>query len=221
MGGQGDVLQVSEWGGGLVEASQWTSGTSSLVRWSTQENHTCRVPTWASGFGWPHRTGRCCFWVKVSIWLHLPFPQDFEHWLMTGLQTYTGVCLERGNKLGFNTGCSCSERMMFRHAAHFWNQSQFLSHFLLYLCLRLPANGTNIDHTGNRTRWFDLLWAQALIHFNILTVFWPHTWDAAFGFPWPAHSWTFPWLWHTPSGNTRETFHFHTPKYFILCGQQW
>lgn len=139
---------------------------------------------------------------------------------MTGLQTYTGACLERGNKPGFNTGCSCSERMMFRHAAHFEIRARFES-FLLYLCLRLPANGTNIDHTGNRTRWFDLLWTQALIHFNILTIFWPHTRDAAFGFPWPAHSWTFPWLWHTPSGNTHRIFYFLHLKCFIFCGQRY
>lgn len=138
---------------------------------------------------------------------------------MTGLQTYTGACLERGNKPDFNTGCSCSERMMFRHAAHFEIRARFES-FLLYLCLRLPANGTNIDHTGNRTRWFDLLWTQALIHFNILTIFWPHTRDAAFGFPWPAHSWTFPWLWHTPSGNTHRIFYFYTwnASYSVVNG---
>lgn len=44
MGGQGDVLQASDCGGGLVEASQYKSDNPSLVWWSTQENHTCRLP---------------------------------------------------------------------------------------------------------------------------------------------------------------------------------
>ena len=46
MGGQGEGLQISDLGGGLEEASQRKSGSPSLLWWFTQENHTCRVPTW-------------------------------------------------------------------------------------------------------------------------------------------------------------------------------
>ena len=216
MGGQGDVLQVSEWGAGLLEASQWKSGTPSLDWWSTQENHTCRVPTQASGFGWPYLMRTGCFWVKVSVCLHLPLPQVFEHWLITGLQTYTGACLERGNKPDFGPGWFCWRKITFRHHISKWEWD--FSLFSLYLSLWLPSNGTNVYHTGHRIRWSYLIWTEALIHFNILIVLLPNTWHDAFCLSWPTHCWTLPWLWHTPSVNKHKWVKHKNPT-FPRCKQ--
>lgn len=113
MGGQGDVLQVSDWGGGLVEASQWMSVNLSLDWWSTQENHTSRVPTQRITLCWPHVMS--LFLSEGEDMFHLPLPQVLEHWLITGLQTYTGACLERGDTPDFSTCFSWRRKTMFRH----------------------------------------------------------------------------------------------------------
>lgn len=152
-----------------------------------------------SGFGWPEFDEEMLFLSEgESVSFHLPFPQVFEHWLITGLQTYTGSCLKCGNKPDFSTGCSCSRKTTFRQL-HILKWERDLSYFLLYLSLRFPPNGTNIYDAVHRIWRFDLLWTKALIYFNILTVFWPHAWHNAFGFSRPAHRGTLPWLWHTPS----------------------
>lgn len=49
-----------------------------------------------------------------SFFSRSPLPQDFEQWLRTGLQTYTGACRERGNTPGLRGGCSCSAETVLR-----------------------------------------------------------------------------------------------------------
>lgn len=135
---------------------------------------------------------------------HLPFPQVLEHWLIIGLQTYTGACLKRGDKPDFSTGRSCSIETILKTTSHFEIWARWSWFFLLYLSLILPTNGTNIYNAGHSIWWSDRLWTQALIYFSVLAIFWTHAWHNAFGFSWPAHRWTLSWLWHMPSVNPFE-----------------
>lgn len=76
---------------------------------------------------------------------------------------------------------------------------------VIYLPLRFPTNGTNVHDTADKIRRSELLSAKALIHFDILSVLWPHTRHETSGFPWPAHCWAPPLFWHMPSMNTQKT----------------
>lgn len=139
----------------------------------------------------------------MCVSFHPPLPQDFEQWPMTGLHTYTGACRERGNTPDFPVGCSCWAETILRKITFMFFKTMTGS-WVIYLPLRLPTNGTNVHDAADKIRWSELLIAKALIHFDILSVLWPHTRHETSGFPWPAHCWALALFWHMPSMNTQK-----------------
>lgn len=230
-GGQGDVLQDSDCGEGLEEASQCKSETPSLVWWSMQENHTRRVPVQTQGLS-SHGVARwrcgniLSFEVVLKcVFFHSPLPQDFEQWLMTGLHTYTGACRERGNTPDCRAGCPCCAETIVRKKKKACTLFKTVTGSPVisrgHLALRFPSNGTNVHDAANKIRRSELLSAKAVIHFDILPVFWPYTRHKTPGFPWPAHCRAFALLWHMPSANTQNVFLQNSAVSSVLLFTWW
>lgn len=108
---------------------------------------------------------------------------------MTGLQTYTGACRERGSTPGLSGGCPCSAESIFRRKKITLFLKDIGSWVISrgHLPLGFPSDGTDVHDAGDEIRRPELLGTKAGVHFHVPSVFWPHARHALPGFPWPAH----------------------------------